>query len=218
MANPLQPHGLQPVQTQDGNPYTGKATLYHIPASDATFSYYVGDIVSLAATGSDINGVPDITLTGTRGATYAGALPLPVGAIVGIQVAPIGVGAGASQGNAVNLNTQFVPINKAQDYDVLVADDPSLIFEIMLNNTATVTPAATVGMNVGFIPTIPANVNGPLSATVASVSNIGTSNALPLKVMGLPYRPNVGFTANVPLFVTFNVHQYGKPTPGTTGV
>lgn len=218
MANPLQPHGLQPVQTSDGNPYTGKANLYHIPATDATFAYYVGDIVTLAASGSDINGVPDIVLSGTRGATYAGAVPLPVGAIVGIQVAPIGVGAGATQNNAVNLNQQFVPVAKLQDYYVWVADDPSLQFEIMLNNTTTVTPAATVGMNVGYIPTAPANVIGPLSATVASVSNIGTSNLLPLKVIGLPYRPNVGFTANVPLLVIFNLHQFGKPTPGTTGI
>lgn len=217
MANPLQPHGLQPVQTGDGNPYTGKANLYHIPATDATFSYYVGDVVSLAASGSDVNGVPDITLTGTRGVSYTGAAPLPVGAIVGIQVAPIGVGAGNSQGQAVNLNLQFVPVVKAQDYYVWVADDPSLMFEIMCG-TVIASAAGAVGLNVAFTPTVPANVTGPLSATITSGAPAVTAT-LPLKIVGLPYRPNVQLLgANTPLLVYFNLHQFGKPSPGTLGV
>jgi hypothetical protein len=217
VANPNAPHGIQPVQTSDGNPYTGKATLYHIPASDATFAYYNGDVVALAATGSDAQGVPDITLCGTRGAAYTGATPLPVGVIVGVQVAPIGAGLGATQGQAVNLNVQFVPVVKAQDYYVWVADDPSLIFEVQCGTTIAAATGA-VGLNVGFTPTAPANVTGPLSATVTSGAP-ATTNTLPLKIIGVPYRPNTQLIGtNTPLLVVFNLHQYGKPSPGTLGV
>lgn len=218
MANPNAPHGCQPVQNGDSSPYNGRANLYHIPAADAV-AYYNGDIVVLASTGSDANGVPDIALAGTRGT--ATAATVPVGVIVGIQVAPIGVGAGATQNNAVNLNQQYVPASKAQDYYVWVADDPGLVMEIQLNNTATVAAGSLVNLNVGYLPTAPSNTVGPLSATVATATSTGapaTTATLPLKILGLPYRPNVDFTANIPLLVTWNVHQYGKPSPGTAGV
>jgi len=214
MANPNAPHGLQPVQNGDTSPYTGKSNLYHIPSSD-TNAYYVGDVVLAANTGSDAQGVPDVILSGAgaRGTPVTAALP--VGVIVGIQVAPIGVGVGQTQGNAVNLNLQFVPATKLNDYYVWVADDPGLVMEIQYNNTGTLTPATTVGYNLGYTPTLP-TAPSPVSGTVGS--GLGTANTLPLKCLGLPYRPGTDFTANTPLLVTWNTHQYGKPSPGTTGV
>jgi hypothetical protein len=220
MANPAAPHGLQPVQTQDGNPYSGKATLYHIQASD-TLAYYNGDIVQLvpaagangSTQGSDSQGVPNITGY-TRGASVTATLP--IGAIVGVQVAPIGAGVGATQGNAVNLNQQFVPTAKLNDYYVWVADDPDLIFEIQGSASLAPTAALCVGQNASFLPTAPANVQGPLSATV--VDTLAVTATLPLKVYGIPYRVNTAFGVNMPLFVIFNTHQYGKPSPGTAGV
>jgi len=218
MANPAAPHGLQPVQTQDGNPWNGKANLYHIQSTD-TKAYYNGDIVQLvpaaglngSTQGSDINGVPNITgFTGSQTAC------LPIGAIVGVQVAPIGVGAGQTQGTAVNLNLQFVPAAKLNDYYVWVADDPSLLFEIQGSASLAAAQATTVGSNASFLPTAPANTIGPLSATV--VDTIAVTATLPLKIVGIPYRPNVAFGVNMPLLVVFNTHQYGKPSPGTVGV
>lgn len=220
MANPAAPHGLQPVQTLDGNPWTGKANLYHIQSTD-TLSYYNGDIVQLvpaagangSTQGSDINGVPNITGY-VRGTSVTAALP--IGAIVGVQVAPIGVGAGQVQANAVNLNLQFVPTVKLNDYYVWVADDPSLLFEIQGSATLAAAQATTVGENASFLPTAPANVQGPLSATV--VDTLAVTATLPLKVYGIPYRVNTAFGVNMPLLVIFNTHQYGKPSPGTAGV
>jgi hypothetical protein len=220
MANPNAPHGLQPVQTQDGNPWNGKATLYHIQSTD-TLSYYVGDIVQLvpaagangSTQGSDINGVPNITGYPRNVSVTA---TLAIGAIVGIQVAPIGVGAGQTQGQAVNLNTQVVPTAKLNDYYVWVADDPGLVFEIQGSSSLNAVQATTVGENASFLPTVPSNVAGPLSATV--VDTLAVTATLPLKVYGIPYRLNVAFGVNMPLLVVFNTHQYGKPSPGTVGV
>lgn len=227
MANPAAPHGVQPVQTEDGNPYTGKANLYHIQSTD-TLSYYVGDVVQAVTTtangstvGSDINGVPNITgfprgvsvtAYGASGSAGVGAF---IGVIVGIQVAPIGVGAGATQNNAVNLNNQFVPAAKnGQDYYVLVADDPNLLFEVQGSASLAATTANAVNANATFLPTVPGNINGPLSATV--VDSFVTAAAAPFKVYGIPYRVNTVFGVNMPLLVKFNTHFFNAPT-GTTG-
>lgn len=225
MANPAAPHGLQPVQTGDGNPWNGKANLYHIQSTD-TLSYYVGDIVQLvpsggansSTAGSDAQGVPNIT--GYPRAVSVTAT-LAIGPIVGVQVAPIGagVGAGASQGSAVNLNVEFVPATKLNDYYVWVADDPGLIFEIQGGAALTVASSGgtnCIGMNASFLPTVPANTQGPLSATV--IDTMATTNTLPLKTLSIPYRPNTVFGVNMPMYVRFNTHQYGMPSPGTTGV
>jgi hypothetical protein len=203
MANPNAPHGLQPVQTGDGNPWTGKGNLYYIPAADA-FAYYIGDVVQLSNVGSDANGVPSITGY-TIGTPVTSTLA--VGVIVGFQVAPIGVNAGGMvPSNNVNLNISYVPATKAVAYYAIVADDPGLVFEIQYNNSTTLTPATTVNFNVGFTPTAPGTVTGPVSGTVGS--GLATTAGLPLKVIGLPYRPNVDFTANTPLLVRWNNHQY----------
>jgi hypothetical protein len=226
MANVAAPRGFLPVQTEDGNPYTGKANLYHIQSTD-TLSYYVGDVVqAVTATangstvGSDANGVPNITgfprgvsvtAYGASGSAGVGAF---IGVIVGIQVAPIGVGAGATQNNAVNLNNQFVPATKAQDYYVWVADDPALIFECQGSASLAATTANAVNSNATFLPTVPANTIGPLSASV--VDTFITTNTAPFKVYGIPYRPNIVFGVNMPLLVRFNTHFFNSAT-GTTG-
>lgn len=218
MANPLAPHGLNPVGTLDGNPWNGKANLYHIPSSDG-LAYYIGDIVKSASTGSDVNGVPDVTraANGANGATNATVKNR--GVIVGIQVSPVGVGAqNLTAANAVNLNQTFVPATKANDYYVLVADDPNLLFEVMGNNTVTVTAGATIGLNATYIQGTPV-AGDVVSRTVVDLTTTvpATTNTFPLKIVQLPYRPNVDFTANTPLLVTFNTHEL-KGDTGSTGV
>ena len=213
MANVNAPHGLQPVQDMSGRPYTGGANLYYIPTSDATNAYYVGDVVTtIGANNSDANGVPAVTKV--TGAPVAAATQIR-GVIVGIMVAPIGVGAGQSQGNAVNLNVQFVPVAKAQPYYVLVADDPDLIFEIQADNVSTLANTQ-INRNASFTSaaTQPGTVNGPLSITTLASASIGAGATLPLKIVGMPYRPNVDFTANAPLLVVINVHELQR-APGS---
>jgi len=134
----------------------------------------------------------------------------------------VGVGAGVSQGNAVNLNVQFVPATKANDYYILVADDPDLVFEIQGDNAGTLNPATggtggtpVVGANAGYTVAAPTGTS-PVSATVLTTASINTTSTLPLKIIGLPYRPNVDFTANTPFLVVINVHELQRG-PGSAG-
>src|SRR6266404_2887063 len=170
MANPNAPHGLQPVGYTNGAPWTGKANLYHVQSTD-TLAYYIGDIMRIvpaggansSTVGSDALGVPNVT------GNAAGAIAVfngQLGPIVGIQVAPIGVGTpGGSQNQAVNLNILYIPATKLQDYYVWIADDYNLEFEIQSDATVLAN-ATTVGMNAGYTVAAPATVNGPLSGTV----------------------------------------------------
>jgi len=212
MANPNAPHGLQPVAYTNGAPWTGKANLYYIASSD-TLAYYIGDIVQATNT-VDANGVPGVT--GFAAGTVSSNLFL-LGPIVGVQVAPIGSGAGNPQGQNVNLNVMSVPATKTYAYYVWVADDPNLVFEIQCNNTSALTAATTVNYNVAFVQAAPATTYGPVSGTVA-LNTPATTQGLPLKIIGLPQRVNVTpFGAYCPLLVRFNTHFLSQPT-GVTGV
>jgi hypothetical protein len=223
MANANAPHGMQPVQTGDGNPYTGKGTLYHIQSTD-TLAYYVGDIMQMVPAagangsthGSDALGVPNVTgFAAGAVTTYAGAF---IGTITGVQVAPIGAGNGNTQSQAVNLNISFVPATKLNDYYVWIADDPSLTFE-MQSDATVLANATTVGMNAGFTVAAPANANGPLSGTVLTGASLAVTQTLPLKVVGVPYRPNIVLVSNyVPLLVRWNEHFFLSNTGITPGV
>lgn len=216
MANVNAPHGLTPVQDASGRPYAGGANLYWIPSSDA-LAYYVGDMVTTigASSGGDANGVPQV-VRAANGAVTAQQLR---GVIVGVMVAPIGVGSGSTQGNAVNLNVQYVPASKANAYYVLVADDPDLIFEIQGDNAGTLNPTTGAGGgtlfgNAGYTQAAPAQVTGPLSGSLLTTGSINTTSTLPLKIVGLPYRPNVDYTANTPFLVMINTHELQRG-PGT---
>lgn len=222
MANPNAPHGFQPVAYINGAPWNGKANLYRIPSTDA-LAYYIGDLVTTigVTTGGDVNGVPDVKRA-ANGAVTAQQLR---GAIVGIQVAPIGVGAaGAGQNNAVNLNVMYVPATKTNDYYVLVADDPNLVFEGQGDNTGTLNMATggagstpIMSSNCGYTQAAPATTTGPLSGSLITTASFATTNTLPLKVLSLPYRVNVDNTANTPFLVQINTHELGHG-PGTTAV
>lgn len=225
MANPAAPHGMQPVAYLNGVPWTGKANLYHIQSTD-TIAYYIGDIMQVvtasangSTVGSDANGVPNVTgfTLGTSVTAYgvsASGVGSFVGPIVGVQVAPIGTGAGNPQGQNVNLNVLSVPATKTYDYYVWIADDPNLIFEIQGSASLTTTKVNTVESNATFLPTAPATAFGPVSATV--VDTLITTNTAPLKIVGIPQRVNVAFGINMPLLVKFNTHFYNVAT-GTTG-
>lgn len=212
MANPNAPHGLNPVGYINGAPWNGKANLYFIPSSDG-LAYYIGDIVQSSAS-ADTNGVPGVVRLANGG---SGAAVTSRGVIVGIQVSPVGVGAQAlTTGNVVNLNLTNIPATKTVNYYVLVADDPNLIFEVMGDNAGTLTLATSINNNASFTQGTP-QASDVISRTVLATASITTTNTLPLKILGLPYRPNVDNTANTPLLVAWNTHEF-KQNTGSTGV
>jgi hypothetical protein len=211
---------MNPVAYGNGAPWTGKANLYCIQSTD-TIAYYIGDIMQLVPSagangsthGSDILGIPNVTGF-ALGAVTAGSL---VGPIVGVQVAPVGIGAGNAQGQNVNLNVMSVPATKTYAYYVWIADDPDLTFEIQSDAVTTLAAATTVGENAGFTAAAPLTTYGPMSGTVLTGASLATTITLPLKVIGMAMRPNVTLASiNVPLLVRINTHQYVGA--GTTGV
>lgn len=213
MANPNAPHGANPVGYVNGAPWSGKANLYSIPTSDV-LQYMIGDFVSTVAN-ADVNGVPAVARAANGAAITSTALR---GVIVGFQVAPIGVASGAAtQGNNVNLNITYVPATKTTPYYALVADDPNLIFEIMGDNSgASLTLATSINNNAGYTQGTPTTTD-VVSRTVLTTGTIATTATFALKILSLPYRPNVDNTANTPLLVVINNHEL-KGGTGTAGI
>lgn len=215
MANPNAPHGFAPVQTGDASPWTGKARLYHIPSTD-TNPYYIGDVVKTTGqtTGSDAYGVPDVIRVAVGAQTSVNVR----GVLVGVMAA--GVNTQGFPVGTPNLNTIVIPATKTSDYYVWVIDDPSAEFEIVGDNTTTLNPATggtggtpVIGSNAGFTVANPSGVT-PVSATVLTTGSINTTATLPLKIMQLPFRPNVDFSANTPFIVRFNTHELLGSTAG----
>lgn len=219
MANINRPKGLSPVQNTDGSPWTQGTTLFSIP-TDASNTYAIGDIV-MAAAGSDAQGVSNITKwTGVVSATT-----LPIGVIVGLRVADPGI---SLVGNSLALEKSYLPLNSGAHYAYVVTD-PGTVYEIQGDSTTWATAnmngnvnvTSLVGTTSGSAGTVTGSQttlgNGaPYSNTVAIAP--AASNALPLQVVGLVQRPDVGFGAYAALLVRFNVHNFIGAATGRTGV
>ena len=207
MANIYRPKGLSPIQNADGSPWSGGATLFAV-ANDASNSYAIGDIVTLAS-GSDADGVP----YATKWAGTVAAATLPLGVIVGIRVAD----AGASLvGNSLALEKAYLPVSSGLHY-LYVVTDPSVIFEIQGDSTVWATTNANQNVNVTIQTNQTTLGNGsPFSATVATAP--ASTNSLPLQVAGLIQRADNAYGAYASLLVRFNVHAFYGATTGRTGV
>ncbi len=209
MANPNAPHGFAPVQTGDANAYNSKMRLYHIPSTD-TNPYYIGDVVKTTGqtTGSDAFGVPDVIRVATGAQTAVNVR----GVLVGVMASGVNT-QGLSIGTP-NLNIVNIPATKASDYYVWVIDDPGVEFEIQGDNSGTLTAGTTIAKNAGFTVANPTGIS-PVSGTVLTTASLASTSTLPLKVIQLPYRPNVDFTANTPMIVRFNTHELLGNTAGS---
>ena len=132
MANTDGPFGLRPGRLLDGSPYNGATNPYKATAAYNT-TIYRGDpvkmqttgYVALAAAGDTILGVA----MGFRYRDASGSMQFP----------------------------KYWPASTAtfqsEDWEILVADDPDIIFEAQ-NDSDSVTPSqALVGANADFIST-----------------------------------------------------------------
>lgn len=202
MANVNRPFGLRPVKTIGAASWNEQANIYHIASGD-TSAYYIGDVVKSAAS-ADANGVPDV----------AKALGTDVlrGVIVGVLASvPYGI---SLQGATLDLANTYVPATKTRDYYVLVADDPSTIFEVQGDGTATNQVAANVNKNCSLTVAAP-TAPGQWSATVVASSTINTTNTLNIRLMGLVQKSDNAFGAYARWLCKINLHEL---TVGTTGI
>lgn len=182
MANANNPRGAVPIQRIDGAAWRDSQTVYFVPAAN-TNALNIGDFVTKVAGSADTGGINGVDLTA------AGTNP-----ITGVVVGFVGVcksGAGMASASFWPLGTaggQITrPATTAQDYYVLVNDDPETEFIIQENDdyggvSGTPLPVAAVGKNFAFIHAA-GNVYG-LSGTMLDTNTVGTGATQQLNVKG----------------------------------
>ena len=199
-------NGFRPVKTTTGAPYNGQANVYFMAAGDSTV-VMVGDAVKLAGDAR--------AATGAATVTRCGATDIPVGVVVGILFS--GVGDSQNMPPVTDLNT---PVYRRASTDryVLVADDPSLIYEVQYAGTsvAAATITANVGQNGQFTTTAGSTVSGSSGMQLDS-TGLATTATLPLKIVGFPNRPdNIPGDVYFSYYVKLNAAAFGSL--GVTGV
>lgn len=211
MANTNAPFGLKPVKHLNGSAWNQSVNLYYIPSSD-TNAYYFGDTVKSAADGNVQNGASAVTLYGARNAaSTTGAVR---GVVVGIGTAVSTPGGASAQAfDPDNLNTMFIPATKTKDYYVWVVDSPDVVFEAQTDTIANTAFNKNAPLFVATAPTAPANQ----SASYVQGSAAATTQALPLRIIGAPARPDNELDSpgtNAKVFVCFNQHELFGNTAG----
>jgi hypothetical protein len=191
MANANTPFGLSPSEYLSGSSWNGKVRRYYIPSADAN-AYAIGDPVTLAGN-ADSNGVASVVL-----ATPGSGM---IGPIVGMG----GPGYGGMSADPTNLNTTIIPATKTKAYYVLVADDPSIIFQVQEIGTGTQFTSAEVGLNCNLV----AGTNsGYLSGWLLNNATEATTITLDVKLLGLAQIPGNAFGAYAKWNVLIANHLY----------
>lgn len=193
MANENRPSGLKPISYLNGAPYTGQARLYSVASGNAT-AMYIGDPVTLSGT-ADANGLAGISI-GVAGSAI-------IGVVVGFLVAVPGVSLVAA---TLDLTVRRIPASTAAQ--VLVADDPNLIFEIQDGQTVP-TALVDIGQNTNFLVAPGATTASDSGTTTAAT--LTASTTANLKLMGFVQRvDNIPASAYARLLVKINNHVYAN--------
>jgi hypothetical protein len=139
MATTLTPYGLKPVKRADGMPYAGATTQYLIDPAGYATNIYNGSVVYVNA-----NGYINI-VTGTGADATTNDWPTGTTSVTGA----IGVFVGCSYINAQGQQIfgQYYPSGTTGVVTAYVVDDPNVLFQVQLDNTAT---QAAVGNNTFF--------------------------------------------------------------------
>ena len=193
MANTSRINGFRPTKYKSGAPWNGQVNTYHIPASDGT-AVYVGDLVKIAGSATADGFKPTVALAAAGDAC--------VGVVVGF----------APNRDNLNIGGQYRAASTARD--VLVCDDPNVLYEVEASNG---TPAVTdVGLNANHAVGTPSTTTATSGAYV-DFGTEATTAALTLKIHSLIAREDNEVGASCKLLVSINNHQFGSST-GTAGV
>lgn len=200
MANRNAPFGLSPFGYLNGSPWNGQARMYCIPSTDSTNAYAIGDPVVLAGS-ADTKGIPTVTLA-TAG--YGNA-------VTGVIVGAGGIVYGGPGANPNNLNTTVVPVTKAQNYYVLVADDPNILFMAQEDSVGNNLAATDVGSNIDLV----AGTNsGYLSGWMIDSSTANTGSTRQLQLMQFLQTPDNAIGTYGRWVVRINNHSYRAGVAG----
>lgn len=207
MANVLRLNGFKAAKHITGAPYNGQATIYFVPASDAS-ALYPGDPVKFATGSGDTVGTPTVT--------RAAAGDAIVGIFTGVVPQKMDPVAGTITTGSTSLDTPTGLIRQASTATyVFVVDSPDVVFEAQTSNGTFV--LANVGKNVNHAVGTPSTTAGT-SGAYADFATLGTTATLTFKVLGFVNRvDNDPTTANVRIYVKINNHQLSAGT-GTLAV
>lgn len=193
MANADRPSGLSPVKHLTGAPYNGQANLYVILAAD-TNAYAIGDPVTLSSSGGNDLGYPAVTLA------TAGSGNAILGAIVGI-------GSGVAEGAMFNPsdldNTTRPDAAQSDDWYVLVADSPDLIFEVQEADGGTAFTKSNVG---GLANLASGDNNGFQSGWELSQTAVAADAEGQVQLLGLARTADNDFGDHAKWLVKINAH------------
>lgn len=124
MPNINAPRGFKPIRYVDGRPYNGALNPYRLNSGYAT-NLFVGDAVKLLTTGYLAKALPGDTIRGVIAGfnwVQLGGIPAP------FKYWPAGTTTVANQ-----------------DAEVLVVDDPGVVFEAVFTNSTAVPVVADIG-------------------------------------------------------------------------
>lgn len=193
------PFGLVPVRYKSGAPYNGAANVYYVPAADDN-NLFVGDPVILAGTG-DAAGVP--------GVLRAEAGERITGVVVGFAPIPT-----AAAGDTTALNRGYRVASEA-DY-VLVADDPTLLFEATEDGAGGFLATTNIGENIDLIDGVGSTYTKKSGFMLDS--NTAATTAAGVRIVGVSPKVNntIGSTSTV--WQVSIIEATETPAAGTTGV
>lgn len=179
MPNSNAPTGLTPRRYRNGAPWTGAARTYHVPATNTT-ALFVGDPVVITGTG-DSMGYADV------GIASAGTGNRITGVVVGFRpTAPF----------SPNKNLPAL----TEGY-VIVADDPSLMYEVQ--ETGTPLAVTAIGQNVNLVAGTGNAGTGSSGWQIDATSGATTATGQ-LRLIELQHRADNVIGANAKWLVALN--------------
>lgn len=211
MANVSRVSGFKPVKHITGAPYNGQANIYEVAAGEA-IPVFVGDLVVLSDAAATA-GYPAVEAP-IAAAAVSGAY---VGAVVGVINTKLDPVTGKLTTGSISLDTPQYRAASTKAF-VLVADDPSLIFEAEADASVAL---ASVGLNVGVVEGTGSASAGSTTTGASGMqvdaSGVNTTSTLPLQIVGFPNRvDNEPAATYNKVLVRINTHAYGNV--GVAGV
>jgi hypothetical protein len=191
MANADRAAGFLPVRYITGAPYNGAADVYSTATGDAT-AIFLGDPVKLSGTSTTINGV-----------VYADVDQAATGdVIIGVVVGVLPV-----------TNDSLIYRAASTARRLLVATDPSLLYEIQEVSGGTALTAAAIGLNADFVVGSGNTITGMSGVELNNVGEAVT-NTLDLQILGLVSRADNEVGEHAKWLVRINRHQFANQVAG----
>ncbi len=183
--------GLRPVSHRNGAPYNGATRIYSTAAGDGT-AIYIGDPVNLSGTSQTING-----------SVYSDVDQAATGSVI------VGVVVGVLPSTSSSLTYRAASTQRL----LMVADDPSLLFEIQEVSGGTPLTANDIGLNADFVVAAGSTTTG---YSGVELNNVGeaTTNTLDLQIVGLADRADNAVGEHAKWLVRINRHQHANQVAG----